>query len=256
MKKRVLITSLIFAFSWSYTSAETLRFGIDLNYPPFSKQGPNGEPQGFDVEIAYALCAAMKVTCQLVVQEWNNLIPALNANKFDAILSSMQITEERKKMVDFTQKYYTLPSRLITRRGVNVEMQTSFKGKKIGVLRTTTQEKFARDYWGQAGAIIIAYNKIPEAWLDLKSGKLEAVFADNVVGEQEFLAKPPGNEFTFTGPYYTDKRYFALGASIAVRKGNHILLQRLNSALDTLQQNGTYQNIQKKFFRAHSANVA
>lgn len=248
MKKPLIAFVIALMIPWIAVQAETLRFGVDLNYPPFSKQGANGQPQGFDIELAYALCNAMKVTCKIVPQEWDGLIPALNTHKFDAILSSMQITEERKKVVDFTQKYYTVPSRIITRQGISVVDQTSFKGKKIGVLRASTQEKFARDFWGKSGATIVAYNKTPESFLDLKAGRVDAVFVDGVVGEHEFLATPQGKGFTFAGPAYTDERYFALGAGIAVKKGNAQLVNRLNSALNRIQQDGTYQAIQTKYF--------
>ncbi|RBH42288.1 ABC transporter substrate-binding protein, partial [Pseudomonas sp. MWU13-2860] len=125
--KKVLIASAAAALLSGFSvQAETLRFGVDLNYPPFSKQGADGKPQGFDIDMANALCGGMKVTCQIVPQDWDGLIPALNANKFDAILSSMQITEERKKAVDFSNKYYNIASRIVAKSGTAVD-QNSFK---------------------------------------------------------------------------------------------------------------------------------
>ncbi|WP_293765768.1 ABC transporter substrate-binding protein [uncultured Aquitalea sp.] len=248
MKKVFLAAALTASVSAFAAQAETVRFGVDLNYPPFSKQGADGKPQGFDIDMANALCASMKVTCQIVPQDWDGLIPALNANKFDAILSSMQITEERKKAVDFTNKYYNIASRIIAKEGTQVS-QTSFKGKKIGVLRASTQEKFAKDFWGKNGATVVAYTKSPESFLDLKAGRVDAVFVDGAVGDQEFLKTDGGKGYAFVGPNYADVKYFGLGAGIAVKKGNKALVDRLNKAIVDIRKDGAYKKIQDKYFR-------
>jgi len=246
--KKTLVLGVIAASLFSIgAQAETLRFGMDMNYPPFSKQGADGKPQGFDVDMANALCAAMKVTCQIVPQDWDGLIPALNANKFDAIISSMQITPERQKAVDFTNKYYNIASRIITKTGTKVD-QNTFKGKKIGVLRASTQEKFAKDFWGKDGATVVAYNKAPESFLDLKAGRLDAVFVDGAVGDQEFLKTANGKGYAFVGPNYSDPKYFGLGAGIAVKKGNKALAERLNKAIAEIRKNGSYKKVQDKYF--------
>ncbi|MBI3145357.1 MAG: ABC transporter substrate-binding protein [Pseudogulbenkiania sp.] len=247
MKKVLMAVALAAPLFASAAQAETIRFGVDLNYPPFSKQGPDGKPQGFDIDMAHALCTAMKATCEIVPQDWDGLIPALNTNKFDAILSSMQITDERKKAVDFTNKYYNIPSRIIAKVGTTVD-QNSFKGKKIGTLRASTQEKFAKDYWGKSGAKVVAYTKAPESFLDLTSGRLDAVFVDGAVGDQEFLKTPRGKGFAFVGPEYNDTKYFGLGAGIAVKKGNKALLERLNGAIDQIRKDGSYKKVQDKYF--------
>ncbi|OHX11368.1 ABC transporter substrate-binding protein [Chromobacterium sphagni] len=246
--KKALIASASFALVASLSAqAETLRFGIDLNYPPFSKQGADGKPQGFDIDMANALCKEMKVTCQIVPQDWDGLIPALNANKFDAIISSMQITPERQKAVDFTHKYYNIASRLVAKEGTKVDA-ASFKGKKIGVLRASTQEKFAKDFWGKNGASVVSYAKSPESFLDLKSGRVDAVFVDGAVGEGEFLKTPQGKGYAFVGPNYSEVKYFGLGAGIAVKKGNKALADRLNKAIDQVRKDGGYKKVQDKYF--------
>lgn len=228
--------------------AETLRFGMDLNYPPFSWQDANGQPQGFDADIARALCEDLKVECRIVPQDWDGLTKALYLNKYDAILSSMQITGERMKTLDFTHKYYRVSSRIVAPLGTVVG-KTSFAGKKVGVLRGSTQAQFAHDYWGQSGARILDYSKISQAFEDLVTHKIDAVFVDNVVGNDSFLHTPAARGYGFVGPAYDDPRYFGLGAGIAVKKGDSALRERLNEALDHLIRNGSYQKIQKKYFK-------
>lgn len=227
--------------------AETLRFGMDGNYPPFTRQGPDGNLQGFDVDIARALCQSMKATCQIVPQDWDGLIPGLNANKYDAILSSMSITEDRKKAVDFTNKYYHVPARMIAKIGTRIGAK-DFSGKRIGVLRASTQEKYARDVWGRNEAQIVVYGKAPEAFLDLKSGRVDGVFVTSEVGEQDFINTKQGAGFAFVGAPITDRRYFGEGAGIAVKKGNLELVQRLNQAIFQIRKDGTYNKIRQKYF--------
>ncbi len=247
MKKALILAALAMTSAAFSAQAETVRFGIDGNYPPFAKQGADGKLQGFDVDIAYALCTAMKVTCEIVPQDWDGLIPALNANKFDAILSSMSITDERKKAVDFTNKYYNTPSRMISKAGTTVN-QAAFKGKKIGVLRASTQEKFAKDFWGKSGATMVSYGKAPEGFLDLKSGRIDGMFVDSVVGETDFLKSAQGKGFAFVGAEYSDSKYFGYGAGIAVKKGNKALQDRLNQAIAQIRKDGSYKKVQDKYF--------
>lgn len=227
--------------------AETLRIGMDLNYPPFSWQDENGAPQGFDPDIAQALCRAMKVECRIVPQDWDGLTKALYLGKFDAILSSMQITEERQKSLDFSKKYYHAVSRIVAPVGASVSRK-SFAGKRIGVLRGSTQARFARVWWGAAGAVIVDYDKIGAAFSDMLAHRLSAVFVDNVVGDSTFLQGSNAHGFAFVGPAYDDPRYFGMGAGIAVRKGDNRLRARLNQAIDRIRQDGSYQRIEKKYF--------
>jgi len=106
-------------------AAETtkIRIGVEGAYPPFSVVAPDGSLKGFDIDIAKALCAQMNVECSLVQQDFDGMIPALQARKFDAIIASMSITDERKKSVAFSDKYYNSPSRLVVKKGTRVRIK-------------------------------------------------------------------------------------------------------------------------------------
>ncbi|WP_174873961.1 ABC transporter substrate-binding protein [Vogesella oryzae] len=227
--------------------AETLRFATDASYPPFSKQGADGKMTGFDPDIAQALCQAMKATCEVVPQDFDGIIPALQARKFDAVIASMNITPERQKAVDFSDKYYNMASRLVGKSGTQVN-DAWFKDKKIGVLRSSIQEKYARDHFTKLGAKLVPYGKAPESFLDLKAGRVDAAFVDAAVGDVDFVKTPNGKGFALVGPDYNDPKYFGIGAGIAVRKSDKALLARLNTALKQIRADGSYDKIQKKYF--------
>ncbi|KMJ54071.1 ABC transporter substrate-binding protein [Vogesella sp. EB] len=247
MKKPLLALGTLALALSATVSAETLRFATDASYPPFSKQGADGKMTGFDPDIAQALCAVMKAKCEIVPQDFDGIIPALQAKKFDAVIASMNITEERKKAVDFSDKYYNMASRLVAKQGTQVNAAW-FKGKKIGVLRSSIQEKYARDTFAKQGAQLVSYGKAPESFMDLKAGRVDAAFVDAAVGDVDFVKTPNGKGFALVGPDYNEAKYFGVGSGIAVRKGDKALLTRINAALKQIRADGSYDKIQKKYF--------
>ena len=131
-------------------TADTLRIGVEGAYPPFSQKGADGTLSGFDIDMAMALCAELERECELVEQEWDGMIPALIAGKYDAIVASLSITEDRKKRVDFSEKYYFTPSRFIAKEGATFEMtEDGTEGVKIGVLRGTTLQCHVEKAYGE-----------------------------------------------------------------------------------------------------------
>src|ERR1700712_4239166 len=135
--------ALAAAFALSLTAASArdwsaVRIGVDATYKPFTFKTPDGKLTGFDVDIANALCDEMKAKCTFVESSWEGIIPGLRANKFDAIVSSMSITDERKKAVDFTDKYYATPTYVIAKTGSTDGTPAALKGKRVGVLKAST----------------------------------------------------------------------------------------------------------------------
>lgn len=224
-----------------------VRVGVEGAYPPFSEVGPDGKLKGFDIDIALALCAQIKAECTLVQQEWDGMIPALNAKKFDAIIASMAITDERKKAVNFTQKYMNTPARLVGRSDARLApTPAGLKGKRIGVQRSTIHDRFVTDVFKDSE--IVRYAKQDEVYLDLAAGRIDVAMADSVAVDGGFLKKPAGKGFGFFGPAFNDPKYFGYGAGIAVRKADTGLQARFDGAIRAIRADGTYKKIQDRYF--------
>ena len=222
--------------------------GTEGAYPPFNWIDEDGNLQGFDIEIGNALCAAAKLDCTWVVQDWDGIIPGLLAKKYDAIVASMSITEERKQKVDFTARYYNTPAKFVRKKGSDTEISNAgLDGKSVGVQRATIHENFLRDNFGEI-ITIKAYATQDEANLDFNAGRVDLLLADSVALLEGFINTPEGQDAEFVGPDFTDPRWFGDGVGIAVRKGEEDLLDALNQAIAAIREDGTYQKINASYF--------
>jgi arginine/ornithine transport system substrate-binding protein len=229
-----------------------IRIGVEGAYPPFSYTTPAGKLEGFDIDIANALVKAIGADIKLVAQDWDGIIPALLARKYDAIIASMSITEERKKKVAFTNKYYQTPAKFVCKKGAmkeftRAEVAQATAGKTIGVQRATVHDSFISDVGGK-GVVIKRYATQDEAYMDLVAGRLDLLLADSVVIDGGFLKKPEGQSYQFIGPNLSDKKWFGEGIGIACRKKDKDLVKLLNKAIDKIRADGTYKRIQDKYF--------
>ncbi|HSC85118.1 MAG TPA: ABC transporter substrate-binding protein [Pseudomonas sp.] len=252
MKKIVLLGALALSVFGGLVQADEkpLRIGIEAAYPPFAFKQPDGSISGFDYDIGNALCEEMKVKCQWIEQEFDGLIPALKVRKFDAVLSSMSITDERKKSVDFTGKYYATPARLAMKAGTELkDPLVDLKGKKVGVQRASIYDRYATDVFAPAGVEVVRYTSQNEIFLDLTAGRLDATLADVVNIDDGFLKTDAGKGFALVGPDFTDKKYFGEGQGIAVRKGDKALADKISAAILAIRANGKYKEVQDKYFQ-------
>ncbi|MDO9146677.1 MAG: ABC transporter substrate-binding protein [Hydrogenophaga sp.] len=225
-----------------------LKVAIDPTYEPFTFKTSDGKPTGFDVDIAEALCNEIKRKCVYVEQVWDSMIPGLQAKKYDVIISSMSITDDRKKVVDFTDKYYNTPSRIVVRTDTPFTDLNSLKGKSIGVLKGSTQEKYAMGDLKPVGVRVVPYEAQDQVYLDIKSGRLDGTVADSVEVTGGFLRKPEGQGYGFVGPVLNDVKYFGYGVGIALRQGETALRDELNAGIKAIRANGVYESISKKYF--------
>ncbi|MCX2865566.1 ABC transporter substrate-binding protein [Paucibacter sp. PLA-PC-4] len=225
-----------------------VRIGVEGAYPPFSEVGPDGKLKGFEIDYALALCAEMKAECTLVQQDFDGLIPALQARKIDAIIASMSITDERKKAIAFSKAYYNTPARFAAKADAKLDISAAgMKGKKIGVQRATIHEKFAADQFKQSE--IVRYATQDQAYLDLKSGRIDATVADSVAIDTGFLKTAGGKGYAFVGPAFDDVKYFGTGSGVGMRKADEKALgKKFNDAIAALRANGTFKKLNDKYF--------
>ncbi|MFK7791782.1 MAG: ABC transporter substrate-binding protein [Devosiaceae bacterium] len=229
------------------SAQDVLRIGTEGAYPPFNFTDSNGELQGFEIDLAAALCAEMEVTCELVAQDWDGIIPALLANRYDAIMASMSITQERMEVVDFSDKYYQTPARFAVRDGSSITATSpaDLAGMTIGAQSATIHANFLEDVYSESD--IRLYPTQDEANLDLAAGRIDLILADSIV-LFEWMDTDDGSCCTFVGDAYSDPDYFGSGVGAAVRQGDDELREQFNAAIAAIIEDGTYQEISEKYF--------
>jgi lysine-arginine-ornithine-binding protein len=242
------LIAAVLALGLSFSaSAETLRIGVEGAYKPFSWKEADGTLKGFDIDIAMALCAEMKRDCKLVEQDWDGIIPALLAKKYDAIIASMSITDERKKRVDFSNKYYNTPGKFVTAKGSGLKISKSgLDGKRVGVQRGTTHQCNLEKLY--PGAEVVMYATQEEVFQDLAIGRIDAQISDSIAADEGFLMTDSGKDYEFVGADQTDRECYGEGAGIAIRKNDGKLRDAFNKAIKAIRQDGTYQKINAKYF--------
>lgn len=228
----------------STAQAETLKIATEGAYPPFNYVDSNNQLHGFDVDIANALCKQMQVECQIVAQDWEGIIPALLAKKYDAVVASMIATDERKKKIAFSNHYYRTPLSVAVPKDSDItDAQTNFKGRTVGAQASSTQAIYAEDHYGPAGADVKFYPTLDEANSDLAAGRVDGVIADKF--PLLAWAESTGKDCC---KIIGDVNGTTADASIAVRKEDNALRERLNKALDEIVANGTYKQISSRYF--------
>lgn len=241
-KKLLLAAAATLVFSANALAVDNYKVGIEGAYPPFNNKNASGQVVGFDYDIAMALCAKMKAECEVVTSDWDGIIPALNAKKYDFIVSSLSITDERKQAVDFTDPYYSNKQQFVAKKGVDFKTDIeSLKSKKLGTQRSTQAATWLED---NVGDDIALYDTQENAYLDLSSGRVDALLADKYAIYGWLKDDPAGKDYEFKGePINEDDK-----VGIALRKGESELRSKLNLALKEIKEDGTYKKINDKYF--------
>ncbi len=216
-------------------------------YPPFNTLTPDGKLEGFDIDIAKALCDQMKAECTFVTQDWDGAIPALQAGKFDAFIASMSITDERKKQVDFSNKYYNTPPAVIAPKdsGIAGATKEALAGKTIGAQGSTTHLTYAEKTF--TDSTVKSYPTAEEYFLDLTNGRIDAA-TDDIVVLKKFLNTPEGECCKVVGTIKPVDEIHGPGAGVAIKKGRPELVAKFNEAIAAIRANGEYKKINDKYF--------
>ncbi|MBY7731562.1 arginine ABC transporter substrate-binding protein [Vibrio bathopelagicus] len=240
--KNILLASLIGLASFNAAAQEEIKFAMEATYAPFEYMDENNQIQGFDVDLANALCEEMKATCTFHNQAFDSLIPALKFKRYDAAISAMDITEARLQQVNFSDAYYDNSAAFISIEG-KVADQAALEGKRIGVQNGSTHQSFLLEQ--MTGVTAVPYSSYQDAFIDMKNGRIDSVFGDTAVVAEWFKKQ---DNLTYVGDQVTNQEYFGNGFGIAVNKSNPELVAQLNTALAAVKANGEYDKIFNKYF--------
>lgn len=252
MRKAILLLSLalFLASSGPALAGGVLKIATEGAYRPFNYVKPDGSLAGFDVDIAHALAKEMgldKDEYELVIQEWDGMIPGLLARKFDVIVASMSITDKRKEAVAFTEPYYYETGSFVAKEGADLEIsKQGLKGKTVGVQTATTWARYLEGVYGDVVDIKF-YDSVQNHNLDLKSRRLDAVLATSFY-MSSWLESEEGQGCEIVGEPVSDPEYIGEGVAIALRKGETKLKEDLNEALEAIVADGTHKKLARKYF--------
>ncbi|WP_052364850.1 transporter substrate-binding domain-containing protein [Halotalea alkalilenta] len=231
-------------------SGEQVRIAIDVPYEPFVYRTPSGQLEGFEIDLGNELCKRAQLDCSWVEQGWDGIIPGLLSRKYDAILSSMAITAERKQQVLFSDPYYNTPSVWIALRGTQVDLddKASLKGKTVGVQRGTIRDVYITEYYGDVMQVR-RYGSSQEVANDLKAGRLDFAFEDYPIAHDAFDFQSSDAPFEQFGPdISTPTSIFGEGAAIAFRPRDEALAEKFNQALEEVNADGTFKALMERYF--------
>lgn len=225
----------------------TVRIGMDATYAPFESVDPQGKIVGFEVDYANALCAKMHVTCTFQNQDWDGVIPALLGSKFDAIISSMNLTPARAKRVLFSDVYYaTAPVWVTTNDNKNNDTSpAALKGKMLGTQSSTTFANYLEANY--KGFEIKLYPGGDEPLADLANGRLDYVVLDLLV-TQKFIEKN-ANCCRIISEIPRDPEIFGPGVAVAMRPDETELKTMFDKAIKEAATDGTFDKLQKAYFK-------
>jgi polar amino acid transport system substrate-binding protein len=225
-----------------------IRFLTEVDYPPFNFAGPDGNPQGFNVDLARMLCEELKLGCTIQMRRFETLVPALNENRGDAVIASIGVTPESRAKADFTDPYYRTPGRFAALRNSPIEdpLPEKLEGRKVAVVAGTAHEAYLKELFTEVE--VRPYPNAEAARMALRSGDVDLLFGDSVSLAFWLNGTDSGNCCAFRGGPYLDSRYFGEGVGIAVRKGNDTIRLALNWALFRVWEQGRFTDLWLRYF--------
>lgn len=272
LKKLILATGLVAAALASTASADghSIKIATEGTYAPWSFLSPDGKLQGYDIDATMAVCEKAGLECELLEQDWEGIIPALEAGKYDVIASSMAITDQRLEVINFTNPYAISTRTFVTLEDSELvaslptsseiidlaetsgkteaavgELTKQMEGKIVGLQRSTTYGKFLDEYF--KGAFLLREYKSPsDMMLDLRAGRLDAGVSATAF-MSVLMTKPEGEGLAMIGPKFSGG-VFGMGVGMGVRKSDAELLAKLNAGLEAAIADGTLQDLSNKWF--------
>ena len=241
---QVLLAAAAVATLLATPALADLKMGVAAEpYPPFTSKDASGKWVGWEIDFMNAVCAEIKEKCAVEEVAWDGIIPALQAKKFDAIMSSMSITPERAKTINFSDMYYNSAAVIIGAKSADKDFSPDhLKGKTIGVQVSTTHSNYLAKYYQPKGSVVKTYATQDEANADLAAGRLDYIMADGVT-LADFLKSDQGGCCELKGAVPIDIDILGPGVGFGIRKEDAALLAKLNDGIKALAKKGAFEKI-------------
>lgn len=221
----------------------SLRIGCEGTYSPFCYQDEQGALVGFDVDIARAIAEKMGLKAEFLPSKWEGILAALDTGRFDVVVNQVTISDERRKVYDFSEPYTYSGLQMLVRkdRVKDIKGPDDLVGKKVGVLLGTNHEAWLREHTPKAE--VRTYDEDATRNQDLLVGRIDAILNDRlIVGA---ALKIYGGNIVPTGGLLSETRQ-----AVAIKKGNPELVAAVNQALAAMAADGTLKRISEKWFSA------
>jgi polar amino acid transport system substrate-binding protein len=230
------------------TRLQTIRFLTEMDYPPFDYAGPDGNPVGFNVDLARAICDEIKASCTIQARRFDTLLDALNDNRGDAVIASIAATAETRKRADFTDPYYRAPARFVARvdSPIGDVLPELLEGKKIAVVGGTAHEAYLKEMFTEAE--VRPYANAVAAREALRNKDVDLLFGDGISLAFWLNGSDSAGCCAFRGGPFLESRFFGEGVGIAVKRGNDLLRLAINWALFRQWEKGTYTDLWLRYF--------
>ena len=275
--KKTILTVLASLLLIGNVYADKIKIGTEGAYPPWNSKDASGKLIGFEVELAYSLCRYIGRQCEVVEQDWDGMIPALQMRKFDAIMAGMSITDERKKVITFSQGYADEVASLAVMKGSDLEGMETPEGVNLTLggssvnkaLKTITGALSGKTVCTQTGTIhqnflesgdvgkvnVRTYKTQDEVNLDLEAGRCDVALAAAVAFTD--YADKSGKSVVLVGPTFSGGA-FGNGVGVGLRQASQLggtlgardaeLLKAFNKAINQARKDGVISRLAIKHF--------
>jgi polar amino acid transport system substrate-binding protein len=225
-----------------------IRFLTENDYPPFNYAGPDGNPAGFNVDLARQICEELKIACTIQMRRFDTLIDSLADNRGDAVMASISVTPETRRRVDFSDPYYRTPGRFVAKRSLALDdvRPEQLEGKKVAVVAGTAHEAYIKGLFTEAE--LRSYPTDAAAREALRQGEVDLLFGDGISLAFWLNGTDSAGCCAFRGGPFAESRYFGEGVGIAVKRSNVTLRLALNWALFRLWDRGRFSDLWLRYF--------
>ena len=225
-----------------------VRFMTEVDYPPFNFAGPDGNPAGFNVDLARMVCEELKVNCTVQMRRFDTLFDALDQNRGDAAIASIAVSEQTRRRADFSDPYYRPSARFVGRRNAPIDAVTpeGIEGKKVAVVAGSAHEQYLRMLFTEAD--VRGFGDADAAREALRRGEVDFLFGDGFALSFWLNGASSGGCCAFAGGPFVESRYFGEGIGVAVKRGNDTLRLAINWALFRIWETGRFTDLWLRYF--------